>query len=67
MVEKLILILGDQLTEDISSLRELDPGKDVIIMAEVLGEASYVAHHPKKIILIFSAMRSSSSPVADMR
>ena len=52
--------MGDQLTEDISSLRELDPGKDVIIMAEVLGEASYVAHHPKKIILIFSAMRSFS-------
>ena len=66
MVEKLILILGDQLTEDISSLRELDPGKDVIIMAEVLGEASYVAHHPKKIILIFSAMRSFSDKLRSL-
>ena len=26
-------------------------------MAEVLGEASYVPHHPKKIALIFAAMR----------
>jgi len=58
--------LGDQLTEDISSLRELDPGKDVIIMAEVLGEASYVAHHPKKIILIFSAMRSFSDKLRSL-
>jgi len=66
LVEKLILILGDQLTEDISSLRELDPGKDVIIMAEVLGEASYVAHHPKKIILIFSAMRSFSDKLRSL-
>ena len=53
MVEKLILILGDQLTEDLSSLNGIDPNKVVIVMAEVLGEASYVAHHPKKIILIF--------------
>ena len=66
MVEKLILILGDQLTEDISSLKELDPVKDVIIMAEVLGEASYVAHHPKKIILIFSAMRSFSDKLRSL-
>ena len=58
--------MGDQLTEDISSLRELDPGKDVIIMAEVLGEASYVAHHPKKIILIFSAMRSFSDKLRSL-
>ena len=47
MVEKLILILGDQLTEDLSSLNGIDPNKVVIVMAEVLGEASYVAHHPK--------------------
>ena len=66
MVEKLILILGDQLTEGISSLKELDPVKDVIIMAEVLGEASYVAHHPKKIILIFSAMRSFSDKLRSL-
>ena len=53
MVEKLILILGDQLTEDLSALNGIDPNRAVIVMAEVLGEASYVAHHPKKIILIF--------------
>lgn len=51
------LILGDQLNHQIATLKALDPDKDVILMAEVAEEASYVAHHPQKIALIFSAMR----------
>jgi deoxyribodipyrimidine photolyase-related protein len=50
------VILGDQLSEDISSLRDITPG-DSILMAEVMTEASYVPHHKKKLIFIFSAMR----------
>ena len=53
---KLCLILGDQLSEDLSSLQSLNPG-DEILMAEVNAEASYVQHHPQKIALIFSGMR----------
>ncbi|TBW50540.1 cryptochrome/photolyase family protein [Marinobacter halodurans] len=53
----LILILGDQLTPDISALREADPEQDAIVMAEVSDEASYTNHHKKKIVLLFSAMR----------
>ncbi|NIY70918.1 cryptochrome/photolyase family protein [Marivivens donghaensis] len=53
---KLVLVLGDQLTEDLSALREAAED-DVIVMAEVRDEASYVKHHPKKIALIFAAMR----------
>jgi deoxyribodipyrimidine photolyase-related protein len=50
------LILGDQLSATISSLE--DAAKDdVILMAEVMEEASYVPHHPKKIAFLFSAMR----------
>ena len=55
-MSRLILVLGDQLTREIAALRELAPG-DVVVMAEVADEAGYVPHHPKKIVLIFSAMR----------
>ena len=55
-MKKLCLILGDQLSENLSSLQSLSPD-DEILMAEVYAEASYVKHHPQKIALIFSAMR----------
>ena len=51
------LILDDQLTPDISSLRDLDTANDIVLMAEVRAEASYVPHHKQKLVLIFSAMR----------
>ena len=54
---KLVLVLGDQLSPNLSALREADPSSDVVVMAEALGEAEYVPHHPKKIALIFAAMR----------
>ena len=53
----LVLILGDQLTADIAALRAADKSRDVVVMAEVMGEGTYVPHHPQKIILILSAMR----------
>jgi deoxyribodipyrimidine photolyase-related protein len=53
----LILILGDQLTPRISSLRNADPSRDVILIAEVTAETKYVRHHVKKIAFLFSAMR----------
>ncbi|MDX7950872.1 cryptochrome/photolyase family protein [Lichenihabitans sp. Uapishka_5] len=49
-------ILGDQLTHTISALRDIGPD-DVVLMAEVAEEASYVPHHPQKIAFLFSAMR----------
>ncbi len=54
---RIILILGDQLSPDLHALMEADRDKDVIVMAEVATEATYVAHHKKKIAFIFSAMR----------
>jgi deoxyribodipyrimidine photolyase-related protein len=54
---RLALVLGDQLSFDLESLRNLDRQADVILMAEVAEEAGYVRHHPQKIALIFSAMR----------
>lgn len=53
---KLRLILADQLSESISSLKGLD-SDDVVMLCEVMEEATYVPHHPKKIAFLFSAMR----------
>lgn len=51
------LILGDQLSEQISSLSDINKEKDIVLLCEVWEEATYVAHHKKKIAFIFSAMR----------
>ncbi|MDJ0820384.1 MAG: cryptochrome/photolyase family protein [Paracoccaceae bacterium] len=56
-MSRLILILGDQLSPDIAALKAAEKASDFIVMAEVADEASYVQHHPKKIALIFAAMR----------
>ncbi len=50
-------VLGDQLTRSIPTLNGLDPGADVVLMAEVMDEATYVPHHKQKIAYLFSAMR----------
>ena len=54
---KLVLVLGDQLSEDIAALKAADRTEDVVVMAEVRAEATYVPHHPKKIALVLAAMR----------
>ncbi|OYV61781.1 MAG: cryptochrome/photolyase family protein, partial [Acidiphilium sp. 21-62-4] len=51
------VILGDQLSRGIASLADIDPQSDVVLMAEVLGECTYVPHHPQKIAMILAAMR----------
>ena len=56
-VRRLGLLLGDQLSFELSLFDALDPTRDAILMAEVDEEARYVPHHPQKIVLIFSAMR----------
>ena len=52
------LILGDQLTRGIASLKDLDPKIDVVLMTEVMEEASYVKHHKQKLVFLFAAMRA---------
>ncbi len=53
----LVLVLGDQLTPGVAALRAADKSRDVVVMAEVMGEGASVPHHPQKIALILSAMR----------
>ncbi|APZ52351.1 cryptochrome/photolyase family protein [Salipiger abyssi] len=57
MSGNLCFVLGDQLTRGLSSLEDLDPENDVVLMVEVREEARYVRHHKQKIALILSAMR----------
>ncbi|MGB3726787.1 MAG: cryptochrome/photolyase family protein [Glaciecola sp.] len=54
---KLCLLLGDQLNLSMESLQHIDKKTDMVLMAEVRAEATYVKHHKKKIAFIFSAMR----------
>jgi deoxyribodipyrimidine photolyase-related protein len=60
-VSKLRLILADQLSESISSLQGIDVAHDTVMLCEVVEEATYVKHHPKKIAFLFSAMRHFSA------
>jgi deoxyribodipyrimidine photolyase-related protein len=52
------LVLGDQISDGrLSSLRDLDRARDIVLMAEVRDETGYVRHHKQKIALIFAGMR----------
>ena len=61
---RLVLVLGDQLSDDLSALRAADPARDLVVMAEVMAEASYVPHHPQKIALVLAAMRKFAAALA---
>lgn len=53
---KLRLILGDHLSFSVSSLADTSKD-DLLLICEVRQEATYVKHHKKKIVFLFSAMR----------
>jgi deoxyribodipyrimidine photolyase-related protein len=55
--QSIILVLGDQLSLSLASLQHGDKSRDVVLMAEVMAEATYARHHKKKFVLVFSAMR----------
>ncbi len=62
---RLVLVLGDQLSQSLTALQKTDKGSDVVVMAEVADEASYVPHHPKKIAFTFAAMRKFAARLRD--
>ncbi len=51
------LVLGDQCSDGLASLAGLDPARDVVLLAEVQSECTYIRHHKQKIVLVLSAMR----------
>jgi deoxyribodipyrimidine photolyase-related protein len=64
-MHNLVIILGDQLNLEMSSLRDFDKENDLILMSEVHEEATYVKHHKKKIAFVFSAMRHFAKKLTD--
>lgn len=65
MAGVLRLLLGDQLSLEMSSLHQCNKAEDYILLAEVKEEATYVKHHKKKIVLLFSAMRHFANTLRD--
>ena len=61
----LILIMGDQLSFDIAALKAGSKETDVVLLAELRDEASYVQHHKKKIAFLFSAMRHFAKALSE--
>jgi len=55
--QRLILILGDQLDENASALRDFDPSHDTVWMAEVLEESTHIASSKQRTTVFLSAMR----------
>lgn len=60
----LIPVLGDQLSHGLASLRGVDRGAAVVLMAEVAEETGYVKHHKAKIALVLAAMRHFAAELA---
>ena len=64
-MKTLRLILGDQLSFNLPTLRDIDPVEDIVLMAEVMTEVTYVKHHKRKIAFLFSAMRHFAKSLED--
>ena len=64
-MSSLRLILADQLSRKVAALRDADPARDTILMAEVMEEATYVPHHKQKLVFLFAAMRAFARELAD--
>lgn len=59
------VILGDQLSPTLSCLHDIDKDRDTVLLCEVQQEATYVKHHKKKLVFIFSAMRHFAQELRD--
>ena len=56
-MKSLRLIFGDQLSLNLACLEDADHENDLIVMMEVKEETHAIAHHRRKILFLFSAMR----------
>jgi deoxyribodipyrimidine photolyase-related protein len=61
----LVMVLGDQLSHGLSALKAADPANTIILMTEVMEEATSVRHHKRKIAFLFSAMRHFANELAE--
>jgi len=57
-MSRLVFILGDQLSFNISSLQDFDRNCDTVLMTELMDEATSVWHHQQKLVFVFASMRN---------
>ena len=53
----LIPVLGDQLSTNLPALAHADKKNTVVLLTECMQEATYIRHHQKKLVFVFSCMR----------
>lgn len=56
-VQRLVLVLGDQLDPNASALTQLDKARDAIVMFDVAAESTHVPSYKQRTALFLSAMR----------
>lgn len=56
-MSRLCLVLGDQLSDSLASIRSLELSRDVILMVESRSACARLPFHRQKLVLILSAMR----------
>ncbi len=56
-MKRLCLILGDQLSDSLSSIRQLDKSRDLILMVESRAACTRLPFHLQKFVLVLSSMR----------
>lgn len=61
----LVFVLGDQLDGNASAIRCLDPGRDLVLMAEVSDESRRIPSHIQRTVLFFAAMRHFARQLRD--
>jgi deoxyribodipyrimidine photolyase-related protein len=59
------IVLGDQLSDDLAALTDIDARRDIVLMMEVEQESTHVRHHKQKIVLVLSAMRHFASALCE--
>jgi len=64
-VERLAIIMGDQLNDDAPLLGKLDKSRDAVLMMEVEEESTHVPSHKQRIVLFLSAMRHFATHLAN--
>ena len=57
MAGALRLVLGDQLSDNLTALADADLARDQVLMVESRVEATAWKHHKQKLVLVWSAMR----------
>ena len=60
----LILVMGDQLSFDIPALKAGNKQNDIVLLAELREEASYVRHHKRKLPFYFQPCAILPKPCA---